>query len=499
MTDPRTKQLDKRFHDVLRGTTTLEQRSSATRLFLEGLCAQTDPAKCIDEIVASSHGLEAIQTAMRADLKLDFLDKLGSDVLEYLLRVKGMGGDVLNAVIVKIVEPPIFWSEFYRAFENDNLSQRAQHVFASVLVFLLQMTNKDVTPYRNLASRLIGKILASDQHEVREAGYLIKHILSTTTTAPVTTGPETPGGRHDNDFHDFRKIAIIPTADELLSKRKPALLPASFLDDPEGKETRIRDYLDNTFRLLREDMMSELKEEIDIALKKKQGRHRGLVVDGIQLVGIYTGPDNRRTRWGLQLRCASDFPIFKNVKDKDRRTFLTNDHRGSKLLRHQSLACLVTDNTVLSLGIIHREEELLAKQPPIIILQIEGQVSISKTLLQFKVAKHVRLIQIDTAIFSFEPVLKALQKMHVLPLSEEILLWENGKPVGSPPIAIPQLTYRLARDHSVDIQPLLDTPKPIRLDVRQAESLLAGLNQRLSLIQGPPGPFLLSHMPNSCN
>jgi len=44
--------------------------------------------------------------AMHADLKVD-----GSDVLGYLLRVEGMGGDVLNAVIVKIVEPHIFWSD----------------------------------------------------------------------------------------------------------------------------------------------------------------------------------------------------------------------------------------------------------------------------------------------------------------------------------------------------------------------------------------------------
>ena len=488
MTDARTKQLDKRFRDVLNGKVTLEQRSSATRLFLGGLCVQADPAKCINDIVESPHGLEAVQTAMRTDLKLDFLNELGSDVLEYLLSLEGMGGDVLNTVIVKIVDPPIFWSEFYRAFENDSLNERAQRVFASILVFLLQMTNRDTASYRQLAGRpsIIDKILASDKLEVREAGHRIKHILSA-TTASATAGPDAPGGRHDNDFADFRKIAIIPTADELLSKQKAALKPAALLDDPEGKHTRISDYLDNTFRLLREDMMGELKEELDIALKRKQGRHRGLVVDGIRLIGIYTGPDNRRTRWGLQLRCASDFPIFKKVKDKDRRKFLTDDHRGSKVLRHQSLACLIGDNTVLSLGIIHREEELLAKNPPVIVLQIEGQVSISKTLLQLKVAKNVRLIQIDTAIFSFEPVLKALQKMMVLPLSEEILFWENGKPIGSPPVAVPQITHSLARDYSIDIQPLLDTPKSIRLDIRQAESLLAGLNQRLSLIQGPPG------------
>jgi len=66
--------------------------------------------------------------------------------------------------------------------------------------------------------------------------------------------------------------------------------PGSFFDYPEGKETRIRHYLDNTFRLLREDTMYELKEELDTALKKKQGRHRGLVVDGIQMIGIYPSP-----------------------------------------------------------------------------------------------------------------------------------------------------------------------------------------------------------------
>ncbi|KAG6328790.1 hypothetical protein ID866_10299, partial [Astraeus odoratus] len=76
--------------------------------------------------------------------------------------------------------------------------------------------------------------------------------------------------------------------------------------------------------------------------------------------------------------------------------------------------------------------------------------------------------------------------MQVLPLSEEILFWEDGKAIGSPPVGVPQLTIRLARDPGMDIQPYLDTPKPIRLDICQARSLLAGLNQRLSLIQGPP-------------
>ncbi|KAI6040717.1 P-loop containing nucleoside triphosphate hydrolase protein [Pisolithus marmoratus] len=488
--DPRTKQLQKRFNDVIHGNVKLEPRSKACHLFLEGLCVQDDPAKCASDIVGNPHGLPAVQQAMRSDLRVEFLNGLASDVLEFLLRAE-MGGDVLNNVIVNIVDPPIFWNEFYRAFENGILNQRAQHVFAKVLSYLLQMTNRDITSYRQLASRpsIIDKIINSDHTEVRLEGYLIKHILSAASAASTdTTDPDlVPGGRHDNDFADFRKISILPTADELSSSKKPALRPASLLEDPEGKETRVADYLDNTFRLLRDDMMHELKEDIDIALKKKQGRHRGLVIDGIKVVDIHTGPDNRRNHWGLMLQCDSDFPILKNVKEKNRKQFFLDDHRGSRMLRHQSLACLIGDGAVLSLGTIHREEDLLAKKPPIIVFQIEGQISLSKALLQLRTTKHLRLIQIDCAVFAFEPVLKALQKMPLLPLSEEILFWEDGKAIASPPVVVTQVTDSLSQNPSMDLKPLLRTPNSIILDVSQVFSLLAGLKQRLSLIQGPPG------------
>ncbi|KAI6102496.1 P-loop containing nucleoside triphosphate hydrolase protein [Pisolithus croceorrhizus] len=490
MSDQRTKQLHKRFNDIIHGNVKLEQRSKDCHLFLQGLCEQGDPAKCANDIVANPPGLPAVQQAMRSDLRPNFLNGLASDVLEFLLRAE-MGGDVLNKVIVNIVDPPIFWNEFHRAFENGTLNERAQRVFAKVLTYLLKMPNRETTAYRQLASRpsILDKIINSDQREVRSEGYLIKEILSTTSAASTNTAdPDlVPGGRHDNDFPDFRNIAILPTADELTSTKKPALRPASLLEDPDGKETRVADYLDNTFRLLRDDMMHELKEDIDIALKKKQGRNRGLVIDGIKVVDIYTGPDSRRIHWGLKLQCGSDFPALKDVKEKDRKQFFLDDHRGSRMLRHQSLACLIGDGAIMSLGTIHRDEDLLAKKPPIIVFQIEGQISLSKALLHLKKAKQLRLIQIDCAVFAFEPVLKALQRMPVLPLSEEILFWEGGKQIASPPVVVTEITGPLSRYPSMDLKSLLQTPNSITLDDSQVFSLLTGLQQRLSLIQGPPG------------
>ena len=49
------------------------------------------------------------------------------------------------------------------------------------------------------------------------------------------------------------------------------------LDDSDGKGTRVADYFDNMFRLLREDLAYELKEELERVLNQKQGRHGGLL------------------------------------------------------------------------------------------------------------------------------------------------------------------------------------------------------------------------------
>lgn len=174
-------------------------------------------------------------------------------------------------------------------------------------------------------------------------------------------------------------------------------------------------------------------------------------------------------------------------------TFLKKDPRGSKFLGHQSLACIIADGQFLALGTILRVEDLLVKKPPSIVFQICGGASFINTLLNLNAATEVKLIQTNTAIYSFEPVLKVLQTMKIVPLAEDILFWENGNPIGSPSTTIPQISVPLARNSSMDIQSLLRTPTPIKLDQAQAISLLTGLNQRVSLIQGPPGTFVQLH------
>ncbi|KAG2151638.1 P-loop containing nucleoside triphosphate hydrolase protein [Suillus bovinus] len=482
----RQAQLEKRFNDILQGRVTADARSYAH--FLEAICAQQDPATCINKIVESPHGSSAVQAAMRHNTTSQFLNGSATTLLLYLFRATDLG-DVLDHLLTAIVNPPIFWTAFTQAFDQGNLNEPAQEAFAVLLLRLMNLTTGNTSSYRDLAkkSSILTRLLDSPQWTVKDIGYRIQHILSTFTSGTPVAAVGGPGGRHDNDFNDFREISILPTADEILCQQLPFIRPSSVLEDPDGEATRTADYLDNTFRLLREDMLYEIKEELQTATGQKKGRHRGLTIDGVTLDGVYSGTDDKKTRWGIKLKCKDDFKSMKNVPDKQRKTHLEKDPAGVRILKNQSLVCILSGNKIISLASVHRVEALLAQKPPVIVLQLEGEASIRKTLLQLQSSNAIRLIQIDTALFSFEPVLKALQKTQVIPLSEELLFWKDGNTIGSAAVTAAHVTRPLAMNPSVDLKPLLGLSSSIVLDKSQAASLLAGLTQRLSIIQGPPG------------
>lgn len=62
------------------------------------------------------------------------------------------------------------------------------------------------------------------------------------------------GGRHSNDHADFRRIAIVPSVDEVLCKKLP-FLPAS---DSDAEAS----HLDRHFRLLRHDMVATVIDAV---------------------------------------------------------------------------------------------------------------------------------------------------------------------------------------------------------------------------------------------
>jgi len=207
-------------------------------------------------------------------------------------------------------------------------------------------------------------------------------------------------------------------------------------------------------------------------------------VDGFTLVGVDCGDPRKRLAWGLRLQCQRDLRQLAHLKPQDRKDFF---HANRNVFKHQSLSCLIIDGEIVAFLIIQRDIDRLAQKPPIVTLQLSGKASTSKSLLKLKTAKNVRLVQIDTAVFSYEPVLRSLQELRDMPLEDELLLWTSDSVVNHPRHAPNALINDLKSNPTQDIQDILGTTKSIKLDESQMKSLLSGLQQRVSLIQGPPG------------
>ena len=129
----------------------------------------------------------------------------------------------------------------------------------------------------------------------------------------------------------------------------------------------------------------------------------------------------------------------------------------------------------------------MSKEKPVIIVHLEGKESTLKALKTLKQSNKLTLLQIDTALFAYEFVLKALQGARGVPLADELLFWKKDSSLIECSPQADTIVDALKHDMKVDLQPLLKTKEKIVLDASQAESLLAGLTRRVSLIQGPPG------------
>ena len=98
--------------------------------------------------------------------------------------------------------------------------------------------------YRPVAQdpSVMNKLRGSAHQDIRTYAYKITQVLETfEAPALPATIVSRPGGRHDNDFADFRQIAIMPTADEIRAIESPFLLPSTAFEK-EAQRSSI--YLD---------------------------------------------------------------------------------------------------------------------------------------------------------------------------------------------------------------------------------------------------------------
>ncbi|KAF2429946.1 P-loop containing nucleoside triphosphate hydrolase protein [Tothia fuscella] len=456
----RAVQLNKFLGSIAFGKQSITNADRAKR-FLEALCSQDDRVTCVEKLFAKQFSLDALRRALRLDTSINYINQSIATFLRYVSdpAIKQIsGGQFLRDILVIIADPPTLWNALVISHKNGSLNENATYGFAWLLWELLSMpSDVDIEVMETAKS-------------IRVLGYRIQHFLkakaSSANANPDSAGP---GGRHDNDFVDYRETAIFPTADEFMSDTQPFYRLAKEIAQAEP-EDRVGTHLDNQFRLLREDMLAELKDDFRIATGKKKGRRSPVILQRLSLAGTECGEPKKWKQCALKLHCGLGMEKFAKMSSAERRTYLRSNPRS---LKHQSFGCLLQGDQTVAFAILDRKEAGLLEDPPAITLKICGDDAFRRLLLALKGPTP--------------PVLRCLQDMKDIPLAQ-FLLGTSPDEASQTAVAINSATVdELRAKGSPIIQRLLKTDKPIDLDQSQMDSLIAGLGQSVSLIQGPPG------------
>ena len=482
MDDKRRGKLHHFFKQVIEGRDSILTPPKAKR-FLEATCSEDDHVACVETILSSSHGVTAIKQSIRVDVTVSFVNTSISDFLQYLRDpdlAASCGGDLLHAILQHLVDPPTFWNYLCSHAEAQVLDPRALESFAWTLLRLLSIDNFDSAIILSVASSpKIKQVLSNaNQPETRNLYHKIQqtiHTLNVSTAATING----PGGRHDNDFADFRKIALVPSIDELISSDPPYLRFASEIEEVNDDD-RLGAHLDNQFRLLREDMLHDVREELTGQTKRKNRR-----IGSLHLIGVELDASNQ---WALEFACTKGLFFMPKSKDPGSRQDFLKKH--TKVLSHGSLACIFANGVIAGFGSIWRREDKLAEDVPRLNMHLpSNETTLRRTLKTLRECNEVEILPLHTAVFAYEPILKQLQNARYLPLVESIMSWKPSDEVLKVEIPgrLQHLIRRIENEPSVELQDYLSLPKSVKLDQSQASSLIAGLCQRNALIQGPPG------------
>ncbi|KAK3370713.1 P-loop containing nucleoside triphosphate hydrolase protein [Lasiosphaeria ovina] len=480
----RATRLKALFRDVLSGDRQVKVAQDA-QLFFEAIRAQKSPGACIEALVSNKPGLDAVRTSVRVNLSAPFILSHTLPLLEYLSNpdIKALvDGQLLQQVLLVIVSPSTTWNAMIKLFHDNQIPDDRLHPFAwFALELLLLPANADIDVLADVrAIDEKGSLQKAQNHETRELSYRINK--------DAEHGG--PGGRHDNDHADFREIRIYPTTDEFLSTHPPFYQTTKEVFDAD-LDSRARVHLDNQFRLLREDMLAELREDLQVAAGTKKGKRSFAPLGKLIPVGIEFEDEsrNRFKKCTLLVQCYDGLQFLHRKDPESRKRYLKDQ---ISILRHQAFGVLCRDKEIFGFAFIDRDIDLLAKSPPIVSLQFTDSEAIRAALLAFATpnADLVRFLLVDTPVFAYEPVLLELQAIRDMPL-QDVLTNPAASDVQcnvAPELHgliedLKRISHGLGPDDMVN----LPSSDNIRVDSSQLDSLILALTRSLSLIQGPPG------------
>ncbi|KAJ5115583.1 P-loop containing nucleoside triphosphate hydrolase protein [Penicillium atrosanguineum] len=486
----RSERQAKFFRDILLGKKKVDNVNDFKR-FLECLFNQADHGQTVERLIASPNALAAVRNGLRLDITPAFLNEYTSRYIRYLddPKIKLLcNGQFLKELLLIVVEPRTVWLALMNAFSCRELNADNIYALAWLTAELLQFPRSLGVDVLDDAQTIANDVTISTSLSVdlRTMGHKIKYLLQMKLSGLAISGQgDVAGGRHDNDFFNFREIAILPTSDESACTERPFYRRADEILDMEGDQ-RVAGHLENQFRLLRADMLLELSANVQIAQGKKKGRQSALRLGNLAIISASCHPTGQRrfSPFSIGVTWKSGLEGLRNMTPGARKTHLTSN---TQIIKHKAFGCLLRGEEIVAFASIDRDVELLAHQIPVLKLQISGEDAFRKLLVYLKIYNDIEFLLVDAPIFAYEPILKRLQSMMIVPLKQELILYENGASIENSGLISPIFAERLEKKINADISDLLRTTKPVHLDYSQLCSLLAGLSQNVSIIQGPPG------------
>ncbi|UPL02680.1 hypothetical protein LCI18_013614 [Fusarium solani-melongenae] len=477
----------------------------SAKLYLQGckvFCEQRTAVKCVEVLISNPPGVAALERAVRADLGADFIT---STTLPFIHALSDPGvaslndGRFLRQLLSAILEPATFWVALLPVYHSGGLDEAGLEAFAWLCLQIVSDQSGSLDAHQIGVQTLMEdkSLLKSQSPEVRKIAYRIEKVLSALSLPDVASNGVSPGGRHDNDHADFRKVSIYPTSDELLSTDEPYLQRlADVFDIP--KETRGLVYRDWLFRLLREDMLSEFREDLQTAMGQKKSKRNPVALSQLHLVGLNDVSGNNASRqwprasppYTLNIACNQGIYFPKKLPKGGKKAFLEDT---KQFMKHDSFGALCCGKDIVAFGSLVRDIHNLTQTPPVIGIRFIDDSSLGKALEAFRGPdqQRLRFLLVDTATFAYEPILKRLQTMTELPLEGQLIDSEEPSQDAARPEALELLIKKLracsAQGMKVKMPASMGLKKDIYLEGAQLDSFINGLSKALALIQGPPG------------
>ncbi|OPB41385.1 hypothetical protein A0O28_0081030 [Trichoderma guizhouense] len=495
----RAAKLEKLFYAFINGDRSVQNSQEAKQFFeaVDVVCEHTFVVACVERIIGRKEGLSTVRVAIRSNLSLAFITTATTAFLKRVLHhdVKTINdGLFLEKLLVEILSPSTFWTTFLGFYQCNQLEGDTLVAFASLCLEIVSSSSPDIQILSHDVESLMksSPLTKSPLEEVRTLGYRVEKVIQLRkgqATASVKMN-YSPGGRHDNDFEDFRKISIFPTADEVSSKEEPFL---QRLDDvfEIPRESRTSSYISWLFRLLREDMLADLREDLQIAWGQKKAKYKPLCLGGLNLVNYDLGAGTRAKPFTLMVQCREGINFPQNKRSPEAKKKYLEEYKN--FVKHGVIGALCLEKDIIAFGSIVRDVNGLIKDHPVVGIQVTDNAGLKlavKALLSQDFSR-LKFYVVDTATFSYEPILQRLKEVTEIPIENAILDPAGPPSTYDPPPRLQAFIRELKncrqKGLGADLGPKLGFKRTIHIQDAQLESLIKGLENPVGQIQGPPG------------